>query len=204
MTLWQANSGWVLELPRCLEELAGKQCFFHDSSETIQFHSQPWHLHVQCLQLLRTCLWNSFLCTTCLWNSFRDKQSLVKKTSSTAVIEITHLLISYRLKAATQLHKRHGRLHNHLLLAPTRWMGLQKGWTLINQHHPALEMRRRASNAPGVIVGSTTICLSHQVFFSYITSSTQLLFSVVCVFPIFFLKFPATSSIWEHCYFNLN
>ncbi|KAH0904798.1 hypothetical protein HID58_044301 [Brassica napus] len=34
-------------LPRCLEELAGKQCFFHDSSETIQFHSQPWHLHVE-------------------------------------------------------------------------------------------------------------------------------------------------------------
>ncbi|KAL0772918.1 hypothetical protein Bca101_038069 [Brassica carinata] len=27
-----------------------------DSVETIQFHSQPWHLHVQCLQLLRTCL----------------------------------------------------------------------------------------------------------------------------------------------------
>lgn len=126
MTVWQANSGWVLELPRCLEELAGKQCFFHDSSETIQFHSQPWHLHVRCLQLLRTCLWNSFLCTTCLWNSFRDKLSLVKKTSSTAVIEITHLLISYRLKAATQLHKRHGRLHNHLLLTPTRWMGYKR------------------------------------------------------------------------------
>nr|VDD07023.1 unnamed protein product [Brassica rapa] len=39
--------------------------------------------------------------------------------------------------------------------------GLQKGWTLINQHHPTLEMRRRAANAPGVIVGSTTIRLSH-------------------------------------------
>ncbi|KAG5384785.1 hypothetical protein IGI04_036255 [Brassica rapa subsp. trilocularis] len=73
--------------------------------------------------------------------------------------------------------------------------GAQKGWTLINQHHPALEMRRRAANAPGVIVGSTIIRLFHQVFFFYITNSTQLLFSVVCVFSIFFLKFPATSSI---------
>ncbi|KAG5416026.1 hypothetical protein IGI04_003593, partial [Brassica rapa subsp. trilocularis] len=63
--------------------------------------------------------------------------------------------------------------------AVTRWMGLQKGWTLINQPNPDLEMRRRAANAPGVIVGSTTRRLSHQVFFSCIKSSTQLLFSVL-------------------------
>ncbi|KAH0885051.1 hypothetical protein HID58_061147 [Brassica napus] len=125
----------------------------------------------------------------------KGKEVGVFNMGSTVAVQTVPQITDSVLKAATQLHKRHGRLHNHLLLAPTRWMGLQKGWTLINQHHPALEMRRRASNAPGVIVGSTTICLSHQVFFSYITSSTQLLFSVVCVFPIFFLKFPATSSI---------